>query len=195
MLRTKYFKRKKRGFTIAEILVVLVILSVIMSMALGVYRAGSLSFTTVQIKLSLYSQARLAMMIFTREMMLSSHFRVFPEAAGVRFSIPVVKANGDLYTTATGDLRWGDGAVSGNSIRYVLSGGNLVRMTLDKDLHLVAGTDRILARNVANFSVGLVPGSNSQYQVSIALSLNNDQVRVMPQALNYALSTIVTPQN
>ncbi len=175
-----------------ELMVSVTVFLIIASLVFSVTGTGRVSWYISSAEIFLYSQARGALSTLSRELMLSNSSRAFVEDAGttLRFSIPLVDGSGDLMMTPGGDLRWGDGSVEGNSIKYTLSGTDLMRQIVDAGGGTVS--ESAVAHDVTNFDVAFL---DPQYDFTIDFSLNNYMGKQFPGTLTYTVSTSITPQN
>ena len=188
----KAFQRKT-GFTLVELLLSIAIFSVVVALVFSTNRIAGVATSVSSARLFLYSQARQALSSISAELMLSNAFRIYIQAGGrdVRFSIPLVAANGSLLTLPNGDILWGEGQIQGDQIRYVLSGGNLVRQIF-RGANPVPGRDKTIAQHVQDFTV---TANGPQYTIFIRLSVNDYEGVRFPQAVEYTLTTTVCPRN
>ena len=116
----------RKGFTLLEILVVVVIFFIIIGAIFGVMVSGRKTFDVGSVQIEVAQEARRGLDYMSRELRQS---RIISTGTGtVTFQIPV---NAD----GSGNITWGDGQTSGNQIGYSVGNFNkpnqLIRELLD----------------------------------------------------------------
>lgn len=181
-----------------EVMVASGILLAIVSLVFSIIWTGRISTSVASARLSLYSQARQAATAISQELMLSNSARIFllDNNKSIKFSIPDVDANGDLKKVGS-DLEWGDGETAGNSIKYLIKDGKLVRQVLNSSGTPIQGKERVIAENASDFNI-VLPLDSSQYQIGLTLLLSQGarySESRLPDAITYTIPITVTPQN
>jgi type II secretory pathway pseudopilin PulG len=178
----------KRGFTLAEVLIVTIISMLIMGALYGVSSVCRSSLQVGQAYLDLQRQAARGIDRMVRELYTTESGTVSvknPSASmGNRLilQVPTVSAATGTIYDINGRLNWGDGIVTGQQIMYLVPNeggvddGRLIRRILDADGNPVAGTaDAILANYITNltfngFDVGGAPLATGPTSVSIGIA-------------------------
>ena len=184
----------KKGVSMLELMISVGVLAIILSFVFSVTGTGRISWYLSSAQVSLYSQARAAFSRISQELMLSSRSRIFPAADGnsIRFSIPIVNADGDLVLDVNGNIQWGDGETVGNSINYTLIETVLTRQILNAANNPVVGTNSPIARNITDFTVSV---DNLQYNMVLTSTLTDYLGKTFPDPLTYTVNTAISPQN
>jgi len=144
-------KMDRRGFTLIEILVASIILTIISAVVFGVYIAGTDLWDVTRLQADLQAQARQVLDSMTSE--LRSATRTSTQIPSPNLSIPAVPNNnsitfylpgdndGDgLITDANGDIEWD----TGNPISYQFDTGQEIIKRLE------SGQETILAQFVSS---------------------------------------------
>ena len=124
---------KKRGFSIVEIMTVVIVSVGLLSVIFAVFMTGRSSWSKGSVLIDLQAKTRLAMDRMVRELSASTPSQVNIEDCGsecvgqiIRFRVPVV-IDGSIYD-ADGNIIWGAEGTEGWSIQYFTdSDQNLIR--------------------------------------------------------------------
>jgi len=183
----------KRSITLIELMISVAVLSIILSFVFFVTGTGKVSWYISSAKVFLNRQARAAISRISNELLLSNPSRALILAENnLKFSIPLVNSNGDLALTDSGDLRWGDGEIEGNSINYTIKDQDLIRRILNANDVTVAGSEEVVARSLDSFSVVL---DQLQYEITLRFRLSEYLDKAFPDPVTYSVNTAITPQN
>jgi len=149
---------KQSGFTLIEVIMVMVILGVIAAMSSKMIAAGFNAALTSQNLNNANWQGRLAIERMVRD-------------------IRVVRSANDIVTRTASDFMFTD--ISGNSIEYKLSGGNLLRNT-----QILADGVNSLTFSYVDKNGNAVAGNTDVHYVGITLKITQDNA-------NYSLTSSV----
>jgi len=147
------FVKGKEGFTLIEIVLVIVIIAVLAGILIEPLRQGIQSYVGIETRADLTSQAREATMRMVREL------RNIRKDAGNTPEIDCDTA-GDEATVSR--IRFMD--VQNNAIKFYLSGSNVQRMDMD------TSADNVLADQVSSLQFRYFDGSNTELTPSPQLS-------------------------
>jgi prepilin-type N-terminal cleavage/methylation domain-containing protein len=147
------FVKGKEGFTIIELVLVLVIIAVLAGILIEPLRQGIQSYVGIETRADLTSQAREATMRMVREL------RNIQREADNTPNI-VCDIVGDEATVSR--IRFLD--VKNNDIKFYLSGTNVQRMDMD------TSADNILVDQVSSLQFRYFDGSNAELTPSPQLS-------------------------
>ena len=142
-----YAKRRK-GFSLMEVLVALSILTIVSAVTFGALRVYDVTITMSNTKSHLYAQLNQGLNKMKEELSQSSRPVILVSNPGVvdgtgftsiDFQIPLPDLD------ANNDIQWGDGVVAGRTIRYYL--GNLTKP--NQLIRYVAGvSSSVLANDI-----------------------------------------------
>jgi prepilin-type N-terminal cleavage/methylation domain-containing protein len=143
-----------RGFTLMEMMVVLVIFTIVIGMAFTALRLNEISRENVSVQIELYRKNMLVHNALSTELSLSSPNRLNTNTTDDScssntpcFQIPV--ATNDNY-----DIIWGAGATGTENywIHYYLNGTNVERVVLTPAPAFSPGPPRIIGDSIVAFS-------------------------------------------
>jgi len=184
--------KAKKGITLVELMISAGIFVIIASLTFSVTNSGRTSWGISGAQIFLKSQARQAIANISEELMQSTAGRVFLSGnQNIRFNRPVIETNEEIKKV-NDNVVWGDGQTENNSINYLLSGTDLVRQILDSALNPVAGTQKIIAKNVSGFVINVL--ATDKFEFTITFQLNNYLGTTLPQAITYTIVTTITLQ-
>jgi len=173
------FVKGKEGYTLIEIVLVIVIIAVLAGILIEPFRLGVKSYIGIETRADLTSQAREATMRMVRELRNIRKKADIPPASNI-----VCDTAGDEATVSR--IRFLD--VQNNDIKFYLSGSNTVqRMDMD------TSTDNILADKVSSLQFRYFDGSNNELTPSPQLSVAQcDNVRriLVIMAMNEGTETV-----
>lgn len=173
------------GFTLVEVMIVVVIFSIMFAVTFDVLLSGRRSFDTSSIRYDIQTNAALGLNNMARELKNSASLYVYVDADGdwVKFLVP-------MGYSQNGDIIWGADGQTNHRIRYEVNGQNqLVRDRFDTSDSLVNGTTRILANYVDDVDF------NSQPKGLIINITTSEQNKVTKEWLEENLSSTITFRN
>jgi prepilin-type N-terminal cleavage/methylation domain-containing protein len=157
---------KQQGFTLIELVMVIVILAIITGMSSLLLSQGFNAFFTSEDVLDAQWQGQIAIQRMARD-------------------IQLIRSPADISTATSSQLSYTD--INNNSISYTLSGSNLT-LTKNSSAQVLAEGVNSLTFTYYNNS-GSAPASNSAIRyinISIVVTQNN---------ANYSLTTTIYPRN
>lgn len=174
-------KRFLMGFTLVEMLLVVVIFSLMFAVAFDVMLSGRRSFDVASIRYDLQTNAALGLNNMARELKDSASLYLENSNDSIRFKVPIAQ------DSQSGDIIWGadPDEPEGYQISYMVNGTKLERNILDLSGNPV-GAPRILANYVDN--VSFISQANG-------LSMNitaSEQNKVTKEWLSESLSLTIT---
>ncbi|MEK6564442.1 MAG: prepilin-type N-terminal cleavage/methylation domain-containing protein [Candidatus Omnitrophota bacterium] len=178
-------KRFLLGFTLVEVMIVVVIFSIIFGVSFDVLLSGRRSFDASSIRYDIQTNAALGLNNMARELKNSASLYVDVDVGGdsVRFLVPVGYSQ-------SGDIIWGADGETNHRIRYEVNGQNqLVRDRFDASDSIVNGTTRILANYVDDVDF------DSQPNGLIMNITTSEQNKVTKEWLDENLSSTITFRN
>lgn len=142
---------RNHGFTLAEVMVVVVIFSIIFAVTFDVLLVGRRSFDTSSIRYDIQTNAALGLNNMARELKQSASLCVNVTAGdSVKFLMNIGADNDGII--------WGADGEANHRIRYMVNGQNqLVRDRFDEADSIVNGTTRILANYVEDVGFASQP--------------------------------------
>ncbi|OGN54300.1 MAG: hypothetical protein A2Y28_01075 [Chlamydiae bacterium GWC2_50_10] len=169
------------GFTLVEVMMVVVLFSVMFAVAFDVLLSGRRSFDVASIRYDLQTNAALGLNNMARELKGSASLYVENSNDSIRFKVPIAQ------DSQSGDIIWGADATEpeGYQISYMVNGTQLERNILDLSGN-PAGAPRILANYVDNVSF---TGQANGLSMNITTS---EQNKVTKEWLSESLSLTVT---
>lgn len=169
------------GFTLLEMLLVVVIFSLMFAVAFDVLFSGRRSFDVASIRYDLQTNAALGLNNMARELKGSASLYVENSDDSIRFKVPIAQ------DSQSGDIIWGaePDEPDGYQISYMVNGTQLERNILDLSGNPV-GAPRILANYVDN--VSFISQANG-LSMNITASKQN---KVTKEWLSESLSLTVT---
>ncbi len=149
------FVKGKEGFTLIEIVLVLVIIAVLAGILIEPFRLGVKSYIGIETRADLTSQAREATVRIVRELRNIRKKTDIPPTSNI-----VCDTVGDEATVSR--IRFLD--VQNNEIKFYLSGSNVQRMDMD------TSTDNILVDQVSSLQFRYFDKDNAELTPSPQLS-------------------------
>lgn len=177
-------KRFLSGFTLVEVMIVVVLFSIIFAVTFDVLLSGRRSFDVSSMRYDIQTNAALGLNNMARELRNSASSYVDVDAGGdsVKFLVPIGSQNGNLI--------WGADGVANQRIRYEVNGQNqLVRDRFDVSDSIVNGTTRILANYVDDVDFASQPNG------LIMNITTSEQNKVTKEWLEESLSSTITFRN
>ncbi len=156
------FVKGKEGFTLIEIVLVLVIIAVLAGILIEPFRLGVKSYIGIETRADLTSQAREATVRIVRELRNIRKKADIPPASNI-----VCDTVGDEATVSR--IRFLD--VQNNDIKFYLSGNNVQRMDMD------TSTDNILVDKVLSLEFRYFRGNNTALTTFPLSAADLDAVR------------------
>lgn len=172
------------GFTLVEVMLVVVIFSIMFTVTFDVLLTGRRSFDVASIRYDIQTNAALGLNNMARELKNSASLYVDVDAGGdwVKFLVPIGYSQ-------NGDIIWGADGQANHRIRYEVSGNQLVRDRFDTFDSIVNGTTRILANYVDDVDF------NSQSNGLIVNITTSEEHKVTKESLEENLSSTITFRN
>lgn len=167
--RVQGFKKlKKQGFTLLEVILVIVILSIVSSITIYFLASSVKAYVVMVNQKNLSDEARLALERMCRDIR---------DARGIL--APASGSSGSTITFQRGHATFGD--LAGETISFRLNGTTLEKVKTSPGIPIP------LASNVSSFMVTRGAGGNDEITLSLTLSLGTGE--------NVTLETKIYPKN
>ncbi len=145
---------KKKGFTLTEILIAVGLCGILFALAFSALSSGRRSGNAVEIQQDLQNQLRLGLESMSKELYSSKEDKVIVSGASgeiLTFQVPV----GTMVVNGISTINWGADGVEDYQARFLVEANRLIRRGMDDAGAEIAGSDRVLARNITSVAFTL----------------------------------------
>lgn len=180
---------RRYGYTLVEILVVIVVVSLLLGVIFEIMIMGNKSFSIGSAQQIIENQARQGLDSMVRELYETNGGRVvFSDAdTTITFKLPVGTDE------VSGDLIWGAEGVQDYKIRYTVDNNRLVRIVLDDLNNLVR--QKVLAADVLSLKFSLNKVNPLDPNEWLTITLKTEKKAASGNILTHTVSSNVSFRN